>query len=70
MVNDDFESDSKDLCGPGRYGNDSTPLVALVQDPHPCHWGKITSGNRLESEAYLRFLQGVKKPDTGKKTGG
>lgn len=70
MANDDFESDVRDLCGPGRYGNDSTPLVALVRDPHPCHWGKVTSGSKFESEEYLRFFYGKKKQKQDKKAGG
>lgn len=57
----DFNNDIQDLCGPGRYGDDSTPLVSKVPEPPPSHWGKRTSGNRFESEAYLKFFYGKKK---------
>lgn len=67
MATDDFESDVRDLCGPGRYGNDSTPLFSLVREQHPCHWGVVTSGNKLENEAYLRFLYGKKGSPGDKK---
>lgn len=37
-------------------GDDSTPLVSLVPEPPPSHWGKLTSQSRTLSPQYLQFL--------------
>lgn len=63
MANDDFSVDAKDLCGPGRCGDDSPPLFSNVQEPPPSHWGKRTSASRFESEEYLKFFYGTKKKE-------
>lgn len=43
-----------------RVGEDSTPEFAKVRD---CRgYGSITSGNRMESEAYRKFVTRDKKP--------
>jgi len=55
----DFNNDIQDLFGRG--GDDSTPLVSKVPEPPPSHGGKRTSGNRFESDEYLRFFYGKKK---------
>jgi hypothetical protein len=47
-----------------RGGDDSPPLMALVPDPPPSHWGKVTSQPRTMSAAYVRFLSGMKKEST------
>ena len=39
-----------------RYGDDTTPLMALVPEPSPSHWGKLTSAPRTASPQYLAFL--------------
>lgn len=39
-----------------RYGNDTTPLMAIVPEPPPSHWGKLTSAARTLSPQYLAFL--------------
>jgi len=38
------------------YGDDSLPLMARVEEPPPSHWGKVTSQDRMQSQAYLKFL--------------
>jgi hypothetical protein len=45
---------------PEAYGDDSTPLVSKVRDPHPSNWGSLTSRARTASEAYIKFLKGVR----------
>lgn len=61
MASDSFEGDVRDLCGPGRYGDDSPPVFASMREPPPSHWGKRTSKSRFESEEYLRFFYGKKR---------
>lgn len=46
------------------YGNDSTPLVSLVPDQPPSHWGSLTSQSRTLSPQYLKFLG--KEPNDGR----
>ena len=46
---------------PASYGDDSTPLVSTVVDAHPSCWGSLTSRARTASDAYIKFLNGVKK---------
>lgn len=58
---DDFNKDIRDLCGPGRYGDDTPPLFADVPEPPPSHWGKRTSASRFESDEYLKFFYGKKR---------
>ena len=41
-----------------KVGDDSTPLIGLVPDPPPSHWGKLTSQARTLSPQYLKFLKG------------
>jgi hypothetical protein len=45
---------------PEAYGDDSTPLVSKVADPHPSNWGSMTSKARTASDAYIKFLKGVR----------
>jgi hypothetical protein len=45
---------------PEGYGDDSTPLVSTVRDPHPSNWGSLTSSARTASAAYMKFLKGVR----------
>jgi hypothetical protein len=52
--------DDVDIPAPG--GDDTPPLMSRVPEPPPSHWGRRTSGSRFESEAYLRFFYGGKKP--------
>jgi hypothetical protein len=40
-----------------KRGDDSTPLVSLVSDPPPSHWGKITSQSRTSCPQYIKFLK-------------
>ena len=61
---DDDINDEKEFLEP-RYGNDSTPLVSLVPDPPPSHWGKLTSTARTLSPQYLAFLQRHKEVRDG-----
>lgn len=37
-------------------GDDSPPLMTLVPEPPPSHWGKVTSQSRTLSAAYMKFL--------------
>lgn len=37
-------------------GDDSTPLIGMIPEDPPSHWGKLTSKARTASEAYLKFL--------------
>jgi hypothetical protein len=46
------------------YGDDSPPLMRLVPEPPPSHWGKITSEARTLSPQYIEFL---KRARDGKK---
>lgn len=39
-----------------RTGDDSSPLMNLVPEPPPNHWGTITSQARTTSPQYLQFL--------------
>jgi hypothetical protein len=57
MASEEFHADLRDLCGPGRYGDDTPPLVARVPDPPPSHWGKMTSQSRTTSPQYMEFLK-------------
>lgn len=54
-----MESEDYDM-GSLKAGDDSPMLMNKVPEPPPSHWGKRTSGNRFESEEYLRFF--YKKP--------
>jgi len=45
---------------PEAYGDDSAPLVSKVPDPHPSNWGSMTSRARTASDAYMKFLKGVR----------
>lgn len=40
--------------------NDDQPLMSLVPEPPPSHWGKITSRPREQSEEYKKFRKGKK----------
>jgi len=51
-----------------RHGDDTPPLMNKVPEPPPSHWGKVTSGNKFESEAYLKFFYG-RKPNKEKTHG-
>ena len=50
------------------YGNDSPPLMNLVPEAPPSHWGKITT-DRKGSEAYTKFLLAAKKKNEEKNDG-
>lgn len=39
------------------YGDDSPPLMNLVPEAPPSHWGKVTSQARTLSPQYIKFLQ-------------
>lgn len=39
------------------YGDDSPPLMNLVPEPPPSHWGKLTSEARTLSPQYVEFLR-------------
>jgi len=43
------------------FGDDSPPLMNMVPEAPPSHWGKITSQGRTCSPEYMRFLQGGPK---------
>jgi hypothetical protein len=58
------ETDDSGEFRPG--GDDSCPLVSLVPEPPPSHWGKITSQARTMSPAYMRFLYGKKESRDGR----
>jgi hypothetical protein len=51
----------------GYYGDDSPPLMNLVPEAPPSHWGKMTSQQRTTSPQYLKFLQKKVKTD-GRRT--
>jgi hypothetical protein len=44
-----------------RHGDDTTPLVSMVPDPPPSHWGKVTSQARTCSPQYIEFLKKNRK---------
>lgn len=48
------------------YGDDTTPLMALVPEAPPSHWGKITSAPRTASPQYLAFLAKHKEVQDGR----
>lgn len=66
---EELKNDIRDLCGPGRYGDDSTPLIGMVPESPPSHNGKRTSNSRFESPEYIRFFYGLSKPRKGQKDG-
>ncbi len=47
-------------------GNDSTPLVSLVPDAPPSHWGVVLT-DRRKSDAYEKFRRSAR--DRHKKKG-
>lgn len=55
-----MESEDLDI-GSLKAGDDSPTLMDKLPEPPPSHWGKRTSGNRFESETYLRFFYGKQK---------
>lgn len=40
-----------------RYGNDTPPLMSIVPEPPPPHWGVTTSIARTLSPQYIEFLR-------------
>jgi hypothetical protein len=54
MATDEDQIDERDFQP--RCGNDSTPLMSLVPEPPPAHWGRMTSTARTLSPQYLAFL--------------
>lgn len=63
MASDDEPIDKRDF--EPRYGNDTTPLMALVPESPPSHWGKLTSTARTLSPQYLAFLNKHKEVRDG-----
>lgn len=55
MANSD-DIDVEEFRSATRSGDDTTPLMALVPEPPPSHWGKITSTPRTASPQYVAFL--------------
>lgn len=53
---DDFDVSLVWGLDPGRHGNDSTPLMALVRDQQYVR-GKLTSEGRTASREYQAFLE-------------
>jgi|688.fasta_scaffold263137_3 hypothetical protein len=39
-----------------RTGDDSPPLMSMVPEPPPSHWGKLTGQSRTLSPQYVAFL--------------
>lgn len=39
------------------HGDDTPPLMSLVPEPPPSHWGTMTSQSRTLSPQYIRFLK-------------
>jgi hypothetical protein len=58
----DDHIDARDLP---RYGGDTAPLMTLVPEPPPSHWGKITSQGRTNSPQYQAFLKKHKEVRDG-----
>lgn len=59
----DKEIDLRDI---GRCSNDTPPLMDLVPEPPPSHWGKVTSQARTASPQYIAFLKKHKEVQSGK----
>lgn len=59
----DDHIDARDLP---RYGDDTPPLMALVPEPPPSHWGKLTSQSRTNSPQYMAFLKKHKEVRDGR----
>lgn len=57
---DETELRSRQVAG------DTTPLVSLVPEPPPSHWGKLTSQSRTLSPQYMAFLKKHKEVQGGK----
>ena len=55
MAIEDRIRDVKEL-GRAAQGDDTPPLMSLVPEPPPSHWGKMTSQSRTLSPQYVRFL--------------
>lgn len=53
---DDFDASMVWGLDPGRHGNDSTPLISLVQDKAYCR-GTLTSQGRTASREYQELLE-------------
>lgn len=53
---DDFNAGMVWGLDPGRHGNDSTPLMALVREKQYCR-GTLTSEGRTASREYQAFLE-------------
>ena len=46
-----------------RTGDDTPPLMNLVPEAPPSHWGKITSRGRTTSAAYMKFISDAKNQE-------
>lgn len=55
---DDRDIDTRELAK--RYGNDTTPIMALVHD-QPYSRGGLTSEGRTNSESYAAFVRRARK---------
>lgn len=62
MVIDDGHIDPQEFTRRIAHGDDSTPLVSLVPEPPPSHWGKLTSQSRTLSPQYVQFLKRKEAP--------
>jgi hypothetical protein len=57
MKIEDDDDDSLALKARLGIGDDTPPLLTIVGEPPPSHWGKITSRGRTTSSEYLDFLK-------------
>jgi hypothetical protein len=64
MTSDDDEIE-RQLSYHPRCGDDSPPLMSLVPEPPPSHWGKLTGQSRTLSPQYMKFL-GRKEAGNGR----
>lgn len=54
MKIEDDDDDTRELKARLGIGDDTPPLMTIVPEPPPSHWGKITSKTSAE---YLDFLK-------------
>lgn len=67
MASNEDRIDIEEFRAATRSGEDTTPLMALVPEAPPSHWGKITSTPRTASPQYLAFLARHKEVQGGRK---
>lgn len=61
MAIEDGHIDPQEFKRRVAQGDDSPPLMALVPEPPPSHWGKVTSQARTLSPQYVEFLNRCKE---------